>query len=295
MNIQQALARASDILHSSSPSARLDAQVLLGHVLNSNSAHLHAWPEKELEPQQQSDFFHLVEQRHQGLPVAQLTGQREFWSLPFKVDGSTLIPRPETETLVEFILQHFNHASPISLLDMGTGSGAIAIAIASERPGWNIVASDNSEAALQLAHVNSEENKTDNVTFILSDWFENLGAQRFDIIVSNPPYIASDDPHLQQGDVRFEPHSALTAGSRGMDDIEQLCTNAYRQLANTSENSGWLIIEHGYNQAEMVRKCFTENHFSEIIQRQDLSGQTRMTAGRMTDNSTTANDRDATV
>ncbi len=276
MNIQQALQQASQSLAESSPSATIDAQVLLTFVLQCNSAHLLAWPEKNLSKGQESHYLQLLQQRQQGVPVAHLTGLREFWSLSFSVNNSTLIPRPETETLVEYILTKFNREDNLTLLDMGTGSGAIAIAITSERPGWQIFASDTSEQALQLARQNSGFHQTDHITFINSNWFENIRRNDFDIIVSNPPYIADNDPHLQQGDVRFEPQSALTSGAAGMDDIEHLCLHATNHL----KNDGWLIIEHGYNQKQQVADCFTKNGFTEIEQEKDLSGHTRMTAGK---------------
>jgi release factor glutamine methyltransferase len=258
MNIQQALQQASLRLAESTASATLDAQVLLSHVLQCNSAHLLAWPEKELTEAQQQAFTQLLQQRLQGLPVAHLTGQREFWSFNFSVDNSTLIPRPETETLVEFILSRFGDRKNLKLLDMGTGSGAIAIALAKEKPDWQFVASDISPRALQLAQQNSQSLQAENIRFILSDWFDNINDHDFDIIVSNPPYIASDDPHLQQGDVRFEPHSALVSGTGGMDDIEHLCLHAGVHLAK----NGWLIIEHGYNQKHQVVDCLAQNGFT---------------------------------
>jgi len=277
MNIQQALGQASQNLSASSPSAMLDAQVLLSFVLQCNTAHLAAWPEKELSKEQQSDYPQLIQQRQQGLPVAHLTGQREFWSLHFFVNNSTLIPRPETETLIEYMLTKFDHRKNLKLLDMGTGTGAIAIAIAKEKPDWQIVASDVSNEALKLASKNGEHHQASNITFVQSDWFENITATDFDIIVSNPPYIASDDPHLQQGDVRFEPLSALTSGQEGLDDIKHVCAHTAEHL----NNNAWLIVEHGYNQAQQVTDCFTENRFTEIEQQQDLSGHTRMTAARL--------------
>lgn len=277
MIIRQALQQASQRLSESSPSAMLDAQVLLTHVLQCNSAHLAAWPEKELSEEQESNYLLLVEQRLQGNPVAHLTGSREFWSLNFSVDNSTLIPRPETETLVEFILEKFSDKESLKLLDMGTGTGAIALSIANEKPDWEIIASDVSDKALALATQNSNEHQTANVTFIQSDWFKYIDQKDFDIIVSNPPYIASDDPHLLQGDVRFEPESALSSGETGMDDIEHICSHAKNYLLN----NGWLIVEHGYNQKQQVADCFTRNGFTEIEQRQDLSGHTRMTAGKI--------------
>ncbi len=276
MNIQQTLQQASQSLAESSPSATLDAQVLLTFVLQCNSAHLLAWPEKNLSKEQQTHYQQLLQQRHEGIPVAHLTGLREFWSLNFSVNNSTLIPRPETETLVEYILTKFNREDNLTLLDMGTGSGAIAIAIASEKPDWNIFASDISKRALHLARQNSDFHQTDNITFINSNWFENIRQNDFDIIVSNPPYIADNDPHLQQGDVRFEPQSALTSGAGGMDDIEHLCLHATNHL----KDDGWLIVEHGYDQKQPVADCFAKNGFTEIEQKQDLSGHTRMTAGK---------------
>jgi len=276
MNIQQALQQASKDLSGTSPSAMLDAQVLLTHVLQCNTAHLAAWPEKALSDDQHADYLQLVKQRRQGTPVAHLTGSREFWSLDFSVDNSTLIPRPETETLVEYLLENFASRENLKLLDMGTGTGAIAISIAKEKPDWEIVASDISEQALKLARQNSSHHDTDNVSLIQSDWFENISQKNFDIIISNPPYIASDDPHLTLGDVRFEPESALSSGATGMDDIEHICSHAKEYLLK----NGWLIVEHGYNQKQQVADCFSRNGFTEITQQQDLSGHARMTTGK---------------
>lgn len=277
MTIQQALQHAEHLLDKSSPSAALDAQVLLCHVLTCNTAHLAAWPEKQISQHQSQCFIELISQRRHGRPIAYLTGQREFWSLTFSVDDSTLIPRPETETLVAYILDHYQQQDNIRLLDMGTGSGAIAISIANEKPHWDITATDISAPAIALANSNANNNQISNISFVQSDWFEQLSAQQFNIIVSNPPYIATDDPHLQQGDVRFEPESALTSGLTGMDDIEFLCTHASRHL----KIDGCLILEHGYNQKQQVADCFINNRFVDIKQVRDLSGHTRMTAGKI--------------
>lgn len=277
MNIHQALQYGDQQLNESSPSAALDAQVLLSHVLQCNSAYLFTWPEKNLNTEQLKRFQSLIQQRHQGTPVAHLTGQREFWSLDLSVNDSTLIPRPETETLVEFILEKFNDKEDLKLLDMGTGTGAIAIALATEKPQWNITACDISERAIQLAEKNSTRHQTRNIKFIQSDWFDDIKDNNFDIIVSNPPYIASDDAHLSQGDVRFEPKSALTSGRTGMDDIEHLCLHAKQHLLK----NGYLIVEHGYDQKIAVSECFTKNNYIEVEHRQDLSDHTRMTAGKI--------------
>ena len=275
MNIQQALHSSIKKLVATSPSATLDAQVLLCHILNCNRAHLIAWPEKELSPQQIDSFQKLIKQRQQGSPVAHLTGQREFWSLNFKVNNSTLIPRPETETLIEFILDKFGEKKELTVLDMGTGTGAIAITLSSEKPDWKITASDISTAAITLAKENSIILNTKNITFLQSDWFTKIPQQTFDLIVSNPPYISIDDPHLAEGDIRFEPKSALTSGKTGMDDIEHLCSQAKNYLAK----DGWLIVEHGYNQKSVVADCFTRNEYKNVSQRNDLAGHCRMTAG----------------
>ena len=276
MNIQQALQQADSSLPEVSPTATLDALVLLSHVLQCNTAHIAAWPEKDLSKEQQTKYLNLIQQRSQGIPVAYLTQQREFWSLIFAVNDSTLIPRPDTETLVEYILSNFNDKDDLTLLDLGTGTGAIAISIASERPSWQIVASDFSEDALVLAKQNSETHQTSRITFIQSDWFTEISRSNFDIIVCNPPYIAADDPHLQQGDVRFEPESALISGEAGMDDIEHLCLHAKDHL----KDGGSFIVEHGYNQQHLVAECFSDNGYIDIEQQQDLAGHIRMTAGK---------------
>ncbi|NOR42695.1 MAG: peptide chain release factor N(5)-glutamine methyltransferase [Gammaproteobacteria bacterium] len=276
MNIQQALQQASSSLSEVSPTAALDTQVLLSHVLHCNTAHLAAWPEKDLSKEQQTKYLNLIQQRIKGIPVAYLTQQREFWSLNFSVNDSTLIPRPDTETLVEYILSNFNDKENLTLLDLGTGTGAIAISIASERPSWEIVASDLSEDAIILAKQNSETHQTHRIAFLQSDWFSEVSRYDFDIIVSNPPYIAANDPHLRQGDVRFEPERALISGETGMDDIEHLCLHAKDYL----KEGGSFIVEHGYNQQHLVAECFTNNGYIDIKQKQDLTGHVRMTTGK---------------
>ena len=274
-SIAQAIKEASQTLTETSDSARLDAEVLLCHVLSCTATHLIAWPEKQLDIEQTQTFHQLIEQRRAGTPVAYLTGSREFWSLNFKVTPATLIPRPETETLVEFVLDKFSAQKNLKMVDLGTGSGAIAIAIASERPDWEIIASDTSKEALSIAAENARIHQISNIQFIESNWFEQLDQQRFDLIISNPPYIAEQDKHLSQGDVRFEPLSALTSGETGMDDIKHITVQSEKYLTP----KGWLAFEHGYDQKQQVYDCFQRNNFHEIIQLTDLSGQARITAG----------------
>ena len=263
-----------DAIQDSMRNATRDAEVLLCHVLNCNRTHLYAWPDKTLGTKQAAQFKELVNQRAQGTPVAYLTGVREFWSLAFNVTPDTLIPRPETELLVETVLQQFEN-TPLEVLDLGTGAGTIAIALAHERPNWHITATDISSAALSIARANADRHQLANLHLLHSHWFENLGNQRFDVIVSNPPYIAAADAHLEQGDVRFEPVTALTSGALGLDDIAHLCTHAAQHL----KPGGWFYCEHGFDQKSAVYECFAQHGFNHIIQLDDLAGQPRLTGG----------------
>ncbi len=274
MNIEQSiLFGVAQLDDGESPD--IDTRILLCHVLQCNTARLMAWPEQNLSAAETKQFTDLVSQRKQGVPVAYLTGQREFWSLDIAVSNATLIPRPETELLVETVLQNFTAKQQIRLADLGTGSGAIAIAIASERPLWQICASDISADALEIAQNNARTHRLSNIHFIEGSWFEPLQDTQFDIIASNPPYIASSDPHLKQGDVRFEPVQALTSGITGMDAIEHLCQRAHQHLSP----GGMLIFEHGYDQQQTVFDCLKTNGFKDITQYQDFAGHTRISAG----------------
>jgi len=264
----QQLAEASD-------TPKLDAEVLLCYVLEKDRSYLISWPEKEIEDAQLKQFQQLLEQRQQGQPVAHITQQKEFWSLNFHVSKDTLIPRPDTELIVEQILNSYVELPARSLLDLGTGSGAIAIAIASERPHWNIIATDQSLNALQLAKKNARQHGINNIEFKSGSWFAAVTDQRFDIIVSNPPYIAKSDPHLSQGDVRFEPSSALVSGTDGLDDIRHITQHAQHYL----NANGMLIIEHGYDQKNAVRTIFEQAGFTGIQQSLDLAGWPRCTSG----------------
>lgn len=275
MQIQTALHQATLLLKVSSESAARDAEVLLCHVLGKPLAYLRTHPEAELDDDSQSAYWRLIEKRQTGEPVAYLLGAREFWSLPFFVNKDTLIPRPETELLVEETLTHVGDASGLHVVDLGTGSGVIALALASERPQWQITATDASMAALRMAQKNARHLNLNNVQFEFGSWFSPLKAKKFHAIVSNPPYIAMRDPHLQSGDVRFEPSSALVAGEDGLDDIRVIVQHSSEHL----HVNGWLLLEHGYDQAEVVRELMLKAGFSHVKSMHDLSGHERVTLG----------------
>jgi len=274
--IGETLLAATQRLQASSASARIDAEILLCHVLSCNTAHLAAWPEKNLSLEQTQQFDQLITERESGTPVAYLTGQREFWSLELDVSPATLIPRPETETLIEFVLEQFNQQKNRHVVDLGTGSGAIALAIAHEYSDWKITATDISQDALSVAQKNAAKHQINNIEFRISHWFDALKDQSFDIIISNPPYVAEADTHLAEGDLRFEPAISLISGKQGMDDIEAITSEAARYL----KHNGWLILEHGYDQKKQVLDCFKAAGFKTIMQKSDLLNQPRMTAGR---------------
>jgi len=255
----------------------LEAQVLLAHVLQRPRSHLYAWPEQRLSDAQQADFLTLIERRNQGEPVAYLTGHREFWSLPLQVTPDTLIPRPETELLVECALALLEQGQTATVADLGTGSGAIAAAIASEHPQARLVATDISNAALAVAADNFRALKLHNIELRQGSWMSGLKtAERFDLILSNPPYVAEGDPHLQQDGLPWEPIEALTSGTDGLADIRQLIADAPPHL----QPEGWLIIEHGLDQGRAVRQLFSQAGYRAISTQQDLESRDRLTKGR---------------
>ena len=259
-----------------SDTGRLDAEVLLASILEKNRSHLHAWPEKIL-PQESCDKFHqLVKRRACGEPVAYLTGQREFWSLALAVSTDTLIPRPETETLVTLALEKIPADRCLHIADLGTGSGAVALAIATERPDCRIVATDMSAKALVCAAGNASRLGIENIRFMQGSWCAPLPREPFDVVLSNPPYIEEQDKHLQQGDVRFEPRSALAAGADGMDDLKRIIACAHPCL----REGGWLMLEHGYNQADRVKKQLSTQGYREISSHRDETGLDRVCMGR---------------
>lgn len=275
MQVSQLLISATKQLSVQSDSAKLDAEILLAFCLNKNRSWLFTWPDTELSPAELAEFDALLQRRKNGEPVAHITGQREFWSLPLSITKDTLIPRPDTELMVEKILALYPADSDITLADLGTGSGAIALALASERPNWSIIATDLSAAALDVARHNAQQLKLDNIEFEPGSWFEPLGDKTFDIITSNPPYIAETDPHLSEGDVRFEPLSALASGRDGLNDIRHICQQARQYL----KHKGMLIIEHGFDQKAEIQEIFTVSGFTDISQYHDLSNNPRLTYG----------------
>ncbi|MDU6389887.1 MULTISPECIES: peptide chain release factor N(5)-glutamine methyltransferase [unclassified Pantoea] len=257
-------------------SPKRDAEILLGHVTGKSRSWLVAFGETELLPEQLTRLDALLARRVQGEPVAHLIGEREFWSLPLRVSDATLIPRPDTEVLVEQALAHLP-AAPSRILDLGTGTGAIALALASERPDCEVLGVDRIEAAVALAQSNADRLAIPNVTFILSHWFDALPAARFDLIVSNPPYIDADDAHLSQGDVRFEPRSALVADEAGLADLRLLIAQAPQWLAP----GGWLLLEHGWQQDAAVRALMQQHDFLQVATVNDYGGNPRVTLGRI--------------
>lgn len=258
-----------------SDSARLDADLLLAHCLQCERTHLYAWPEREVSAAVESAFCALLKRRIAGEPVAYLMGYREFWSLPLRVSPATLIPRPDTETLVQQALQTAADNGQLrSVLDLGCGTGAIALALASERADLDITAVDSAADALALAQGNAAALGIDSVRFVESDWFSALSGQRFDLIVSNPPYVAADDPLLQQGDVRFEPVSALVADAGGLADLKRIVDAAADHL----QAGGWIWLEHGHTQGPAVRELFSrQSCFKHIDTVTDIAGRERVT------------------
>lgn len=275
--VAEALADARLRLHTlTDADPDLDARVLLGHVLGKPATWLYAWPDAELDAAQQVAFGDLVARRASGVPVAHLTGQREFWGLTLAVSPATLIPRPDTELLVETALQLGGDREDLRVLDLGTGSGAVALAIAHERPHWQVTATDVSDAALGVARQNARDLGL-TVRLLGGHWFDALPhGERFDLILSNPPYVCADDPHLARGDVVHEPRSALAAGADGLDDLRRIVAGAPAWLAA----NGWLAVEHGWDQGPAVRALFQGAGFGAIATRQDLGARDRVTAGQ---------------
>jgi release factor glutamine methyltransferase len=254
--------------------ARAEAELLLAHALGRSRAWLYAWPEFKPDAGPAATFACLVDARERGEPIAYLTGRREFWSLDLDVTPAVLIPRPETELLVELALARMPHDVACAVADLGTGSGAIALSLARERPLARVLATDASAAALAVAQANAQRLGISNVVFAQGDWCGALADARFDLIVSNPPYIEIGDPHLREGDLRHEPSSALASGADGLDAIRQIANQAPRHLAAR----GWLLLEHGWNQAASVRAILVaEGLFGPATSARDVAGHERVT------------------
>ncbi len=270
MQIAAALRWANEALVAS-PSADVDAESLLCHVLSCQVSRLHAWPEQQLTAEQQQQFESLIQQRQAGKPVAYLTGTRGFWSLDLAVTDATLIPRPDTETLVECAIDKLSTQDIV--VDLGTGSGAIACALLAVRPDVRVFAMDFSALALTVAQQNGQINK---MSLWRGSWSQALASNSVNMIVSNPPYIEESDPHLQEGDLRFEPQTALVSGKDGLDALRLIIDDAPRCL----KTGGWLMVEHGYDQAASVVQLFSEMGFRGVTGVQDLAGQDRVTYGQ---------------
>lgn len=269
--LQAAIARLGE----SSDSPRLDAEVLLAHALGKPRSHIAAWPERQATAEQAQAFEKLLARRLGGEPVAHILGEREFWSLPLAVTPHTLIPRPDTEILVEAALERIPEDAACKVLDLGTGTGAIALAISKERPRAQVCAVDNSLEAVKVARANAQALHLD-VDIRHGHWWQPFADVRFDVIVSNPPYIPASDPHLAQGDVRFEPEGALFAGADGLDAIREIVAGTPPLLVP----GGWLLLEHGYDQATPVAELLARAGYTGIGCRRDLAGRDRVSFGR---------------
>ncbi|MFN0314916.1 MAG: peptide chain release factor N(5)-glutamine methyltransferase [Burkholderiales bacterium] len=267
--IGQALCLAAEDAHS-------ETQILLAHALGKSRAWVMAHGTDDASAVSLSRYSAWVARRVAGEPIAYILGEREFYGLRLKVCEHVLIPRPETELLVDTALSHIPKTRPCKLLDLGTGSGCIALAIAVHASECQVLGADASPKALSVAASNLQRHHVENVDLLHSDWYEALGTMRFDLIVSNPPYIAADDTHLAQGDLRFEPPMALTPGTNGLEAIERIVTGARGYL----REGGWLMLEHGHDQAQAVRETLERNDFLDVAAVRDLVGIPRVSLGR---------------
>ncbi len=276
VTLRDVLADAARQLAQISDTPRLEAEILLAAALDQPRSVLFTWPERQPEPKPAACFAAWLQRRLAGEPVAYLLGRREFWSLELEVTPDTLIPRPETELLVELALKQLPADRPVAVADLGTGSGAIALALAVERPLARIIATDCSATALKVARRNAQRLAMGNVEFRQGDWLQPLVGERFDLIASNPPYIAVPDPHWRQGELRFEPSTALVAGVDGLDALRIIIAQTPVYL----KPKGWLFLEHGHDQGEIVLFLLREKGFVAVSDHQDIVGISRVCAGR---------------
>jgi release factor glutamine methyltransferase len=274
IDIKNALNFAIHLI-SKETTARIDAEVLLAFILKTSRTYLYAHAHDLLSEKDWQAYQGLITKRSQGMPIAYLTGVREFWSLPLNVNENTLIPRPETELLVELTLKFLSSKSQARILDLGTGSGAIALALASEKPNWLIDAADISRQAISIAEKNAANLNLTNIKFFASNWYSSLPKQKYEAIISNPPYIAARDPHLERGDLRYEPHNALVSGEDGLDALRLLIKESVPYLSS----SGVLLVEHGYDQREPVNVLFQQSGYHTIQVWKDIQGNDRVTSG----------------
>jgi release factor glutamine methyltransferase len=275
-SIKQQLKWASGILESITCSARLDSEILLAYCLQKERSYLMTWPEMELTQQQLECFKELIRKRLQPQPVAYLTGEKEFYSLTLKTTAATLVPRPETEMLVDKVLELIGNIAEPEILELGTGTGAIALSIKQHSPESKILATDISQATLEVAMENAQRHHL-NIEFTLSDWFKGLDQyRRFDVIVSNPPYIANHDPYLSQGDLPAEPRLALTSGDDGMHALTRIITSADLFL----KPGGWLVLEHGYDQQQSVNNLLQNQGYVQVKTLVDFNQLPRMSVAQ---------------
>lgn len=279
MNIAQVLTHAKQCLtdavaNHDSDDANIDARVLLRHVLQCSNTYLYTYPEKQLNSEQSKLFSNLIQRRCLGEPIAYIVGYKEFWGLKLNVSPATLIPRPETELLVEIALEKASGVET-SILDLGTGTGAVALSIAREKPNWRVVGVDKVDAAIQLAKANKSHLNIANVDFFVSNWFSCVNGEKFTVIVSNPPYVEKESECLGKGDLRFEPSSALISENSGLDDIFTIIDNSPNYLAS----NGWLMIEHGHQQADSIAAQMKARGFKSISTRNDIQQHPRVTIG----------------
>ena len=275
--------RLSQALSLQAAESRLEIRVLLEHALNVDRAWLLTHDDQELNGESSLRYESFLARRLAGEPIAYILGRREFYGRSFKVGPSVLIPRPETELLVEAALERLPKDRPARVLDLGTGSGCIALTLALERPLTQVVAADASPASLTIARENARKLGAENIEFILSDWYLGLGVNKFDMIVSNPPYISGADPHLDAGDLRFEPRQALSSGADGLDAVRIIVANAPEHL----HNGGWLLLEHGFDQAEATMALLDGGGVTAIFTMKDLARTSRVTGGQLSGNFTT--------